>query len=113
MDEGLPPGMPRLLRWILPAEFVRRVAEPAYDDLLANGLERGQSVVGLLATARFVVQCMWAAFPRTIFRLRRSKVLAAAVLATTVVALVIVRERMAYGPGYSSQPPSANSEHTR
>jgi hypothetical protein len=100
------------MTWILPVEFVRRVAEPAYNDLLASVLERGQPVVGLLATIWFVAECLWAAFPRTIFRLRRSKILAA-VLATTVVALVIVRERMAYGPGYSSQPPSTNSEHTR
>jgi hypothetical protein len=109
MGERLSPVTPRLLRWILPAEFVRRVAEPAYNDLLVSGIERGQSAVGLLVTARFVAECVWAAFPGTIFRLRRSKILAA-VLATTVVALVIVRERMAYGAGYRSQAPSAKSE---
>src|ERR1700680_5048072 len=98
-DKGLSPQMTRVLRWVLSAEFVRRVAEPAYNDLLAGGIERGHPVVGLLATVRFVLECMWTAFPRTIFHLRRSKILAA-VLATTVVALIIVRQRMAYGAGY-------------
>lgn len=100
MDKGLPQGTLRLLGWILPAEFVRRVAEPAYNDLLASGLERGQPAVGLMVSARFVLECLWAAFPRMILRLRRSKVLAA-VLVTTLAALVLVRERMAYGAGYS------------
>jgi hypothetical protein len=97
MDE-LSSGMPRLLKRILPAEFVCRVVEPAYNDLLASRIERGQPEVGLLATGQFVVECICTAFP--VFRVRRSRILGA-VLAMTVVALVIVRVRIAYGPEYS------------
>jgi hypothetical protein len=104
--------MSRFLKGILPAEFVRRVAEPAYNDLLASRIERGQPVVGLLTAVGFVLECVWTSFPRTIFRLRRSKILAAA-LATAVVALIVVRQRMAYGGGYGPPPPSAKSERVR
>jgi hypothetical protein len=102
MDERL---CPRLLRWILPADFVRRVAEPAYDDLLASGMERGKPVVGLAAMVGFVIECLWTAFLHAIFlrrfSLRRSRVLAVVLL---LVALAIVRERVAYSGAYSSRP---------
>jgi hypothetical protein len=111
MDEGQFLRMNRLLRWILPAEFVRRVAEPAYNDLLASRSERGQAV-GLVATVRFILECLWTAVPLSIFRWRRSKILAAA-LAMTVVTLIIMRERMAYSAGYSAQPSSTQSEPVR
>ena len=96
MDDGLPPRAPRLLRWILPAGFVCRVVEPAYDDLLADSIERGQTEVGLPATAQFVLACLWTAFPQSILGSRRSRILATA-LAATMVVLVIVRLRMDYG----------------
>jgi hypothetical protein len=96
MDDGLPPRVPRLLRWILPAGFVCRVVEPAYNDLLASSLERGHTAVGLLATARFVLACLWTAFPQAIFASRRSRILAAALAAAMVVS-IFVRLRMDYG----------------
>jgi hypothetical protein len=104
--------MPRLLVCVLPAEFVRRVAEPAYDDLLASRLERGRPAVGLLAVAGFVVECLWAAFSGPVFRPRRPRILAAALVAT-VILLVVVRERLAYSAGDSAHPPSVKSERVR
>jgi hypothetical protein len=96
MDDGLPPQPPRLVRWILPARFVRRVVEPAYNDLLASSIERGHTEVGFLATIRFVLACLWTAFPHSILGSRRSRVLAGA-LAAAMVVLIIVRVRMDYG----------------
>jgi hypothetical protein len=103
MDDGLPPRAPRLLRWILPARFVCRVVEPAYNDLLAGSLERGRTAVGWLATARFVLACLWTAFPQSVFGSRRSRILAAA-LAATLVVLIVVRLRMDYGAASSPHP---------
>ena len=100
MDEGLPPQPPRLVKWILPARFVRRVVEPAYNDLLASSMERGDTEVGCLATIRFVLACLWTAFPYSILGSRRSRVWAAA-LAATLVVLIIVRVRMDYGATHS------------
>jgi hypothetical protein len=104
MDDGLPPEVPRLLRLILPARFVARVVEPAYNDLLASSIERGHTGVGFLASARFVLGCLWTAFPHSILGSRRSKVLAAG-LAATITVLIVVRLRMDYGTRSSPQPP--------
>jgi len=101
MDEGM---CPRLLRWILPADFVRRVAEPAYNDLLASGIARGKPIVGLAATVGFVFECVWTAGLHAIFLRRfllRSRIL---VVVLVLVALAIVRERAVYGGAYSVRP---------
>ncbi len=58
--------IPRILRWLLPADFVKRVIEPAYDDLRAEAIEQGQSEVGLRAIGGFVGSCLMAAAPRAI-----------------------------------------------
>ena len=90
MDSG---RFPRILRWLLPPDFVERVVEPAFDDLRAEAYEQGQREVRRPTVARFVISCVIAAVPAP---LRRPRIVGVTLTVLLLAALTIVRLRLAY-----------------
>ncbi len=59
----------RLMAWlalVLPLEFVRRVAQPAWEDEQLEWVQRG--AIPTLARTRFVLNCLWVGVPLIFWR---------------------------------------------
>ena len=97
MDELQRPLPVRIVERLLPREFVRRVVDPAWEDLRAHRLRSGLGTADLWAGVRFAAHCLVPALQYELIRIRRPRWVAWCLLAA-FVAFVIVRERMAYGP---------------
>ena len=84
-------GPERLLRWlgwVLPQEFVRRVAEPALADEVVRWSASGR--IPPLARTRFVCSCLWVGVPRVFWNRRRPTGVTMVLVGSALVFIVAI-----------------------